>query len=310
MVRALDYAGEEATRQSIREEVERIRSLTDDSARRRERAILRDMRKRWSERFATACASMIADEVRAHPRIPNRYSVLPDDSGSGQETFTPLGYNKGKRIDVVVAGPLVGLQLGVSLKGLNFADDESRNYDKNLTGRLYELRDEVSTVHDHLPRAFMAALFFMPIGGCGPKKSAPSSFAHLATELGTRTGRLDPTIGAQAWKCDYAAIGLYAPGDPAAIEDGVESGVVRYFPLMTQDGQVNRPPRAGLPPVGATLSCAQLVDRIVRAALEGTAAAVEYGPAETVMPAPEGLASNQEAIDDYEPEEDEGLDEQ
>jgi hypothetical protein len=70
--------------------------------------------------------------------------------------------NKRKQIDVVVSRELVGLQIGVSLKGLNFRDGDGGNFDKNLTGRLYELRDEVSTVHDYLPRAFMAGLFFVP----------------------------------------------------------------------------------------------------------------------------------------------------
>jgi hypothetical protein len=79
---------------------------------------------------------MIANEIRRHPRIRGRYTVLPDEHGGGQETFTPLGHKKGKRVDVVVFGPLVGLQIGVSLKGLNFADDASGNHGKNLTGRL------------------------------------------------------------------------------------------------------------------------------------------------------------------------------
>jgi len=121
--------------------------------------------------------------------------VAPLSDGFGQETFLPLGYRSGKRIDVVVAGELVGLQLGASLKGLNFRDDESGNFDKNLTGRLYELADEMTTVHRHLPHAFMAGIFFMPIDSCFDK--GQSSFAHTVFELRRRMNR-DPAAALPA----------------------------------------------------------------------------------------------------------------
>ncbi|MBP7242046.1 hypothetical protein [Amaricoccus sp.] len=51
----------------------------------------------------------------------------------------------------------------MSLKGLNFRDEGSGNFDKNLTGRLYELGDEMRLVHEHLPHAFMAGVLLLPI---------------------------------------------------------------------------------------------------------------------------------------------------
>jgi hypothetical protein len=280
LLAALEFADVEASREAIRVEVDRIGALASEAERKRERAVLRDMRKRWSERFATACATMIGNELRRSPSVRNRYTVSPDEQGAGQETFTPLGYKKGKRIDVVVFGPLVGLQIGVSLKGLNFADDASGNHDKNLTGRLYELRDEVSTVHDYLPRAFMAIVFFMPIAGCFDKAAAPSSFAHLVAELRARTGRLDPSVPAHAWRCDFAAVGLYAPGDPVDIEQGLAGGTVRYFPVADGAGDPNWPPRRGLPAVGTTLGLRELTSQLVSTAIKGSATSIEYAPAE------------------------------
>lgn len=280
LVAALEFADAETSREAIRVEVDRIRALASETERKRERAVLRDMRKRWSERFATACATMIGDELRRNSSVGNRYEVLPDEQGAGQETFTPLGYKKGKRIDVVVFGPLVGLQIGVSLKGLNFADDTSGNHDKNLTGRLYELRDEVSTVHDYLPRAFMAIVFFMPVAGCFDKAAAPSSFAHLVAELRARTGRLDPSVPAHAWRCDFAAVGLYVPGDPFDVEQGLTGGAVRYFPLTDDAGAPNWPPKRGLPAHETTLHLRDLTSRLVSSAVKGTAASVQYAPAE------------------------------
>jgi hypothetical protein len=286
MSKAIAFAEEEASRAAIRAEVARIQALSSVAEQRRERAILRDMRKRWSERFATACATMIANEIRTHAAIRSRFDVRPDSHGGGQETFTPLGYKKGKRIDVVVAGPLVGLQVGISLKGLNFADDASGNHDKNLTGRLYELRDEVSTVHDYLPRAFMAAVVFMPVAGCLDKVGAPSSFAHLVAELRARTGRLDPSVVAHAWRCDLSAVGLYSPGDPEDSGLGIKAGVFRVFPLEDESEQENPPPRRGLPRVASTLDLAQFVDRLIGSAISGSAVSVRYAPAEGEESAP------------------------
>lgn len=309
IVGALEYAGAEASREAIRQEVERIAQLATERERQRERAVLRDMRKRWSERFATACATMIAGELRRHPRIRQRYTVLPDQHGGGQETFTPLGYRKGKRVDVVVFGPLVGLQIGVSLKGLNFADDVAANHDKNLTGRLYELRDEVSTVHDYLPRAFMAVVFFMPVAGCFDKAAAPSSFAHLVAELRARTGRLDASVAAHGWRCDFAGVGLYAPGDPFDTEAGISRGAVRYFSLTDANGAPNWPPERELPRIETTLALSELVDRMVAAAVGGTAAAVRYAPAEDREVAGVESADPVLGEESYDAEEDEELDE-
>lgn len=277
MVAALGHADAERSRTFIQGEVERIGHLAREADRRRERATLRDMRKRWSERFATACATMIADELRRHPWIRGRFSVRPDERGTGQETFTPLGEQRGKRIDVVVTGPLVGLQIGVSLKGLNFADDASGNHDKNLTGRLYELRDEVSTVHEHLPRAFMATVFFMPVAACFDKPR--SSFAHVVLELRARTGRLDPSVAAHAWRCDFAAVCLYVPADTDPAHR-LEVGIARYFPVLDRRGDPNWPPRYGLPSLRSTTDLAGLVGRIVGDATRGSAVDVHYAPAE------------------------------
>lgn len=309
IVEALDSAGREATREAIRAEVERILGLPTETERRRERAVLRDMRKRWSERFATACATMIASEIRRHPAVRRRYDVLPNEEGGGQETFTPLGYSKGKRIDVVVSGPLVGLQIGVSLKGLNFADDTSGNHDKNLTGRLYELRDEVSTVHDYLPRAFMGAIFFMPVAGCHDKATAPSSFAHLVAELRARTGRLDSSVAAHAWRCDFSAVCLYVPGDPSDAERGLRTGAARYFPSTVEEGDWNWPPQRGLPRLDATVDRRQLVNRLVASAIKGTAASTRFALAEDEEVEEASELEPDADTETYDIEEDEELDE-
>jgi hypothetical protein len=167
------------------------------------------------------------------------------------------------------------------------------------------LRDEVSTVHDYLPRAFMAGLFFLPAAGCFDKTTA-SSFAHTVAQLRSRTGRLDPSLPAQNWKCDFGAVGLYGSGEPEEVDHGVARGVVRYFPLVDEEGQPTAPPRRRLPVLSSTLSLDELLRHLLMSALRGTAAGTSFTDAsdETVsMPAALGPTAAPDVGDD-EPEDD------
>src|SRR5262245_59455528 len=108
-----------------------------------------NQKRAWSEGFADACALAVAEGFRrSELRDKN---IRPAVLAGGTEPLTPLGSGTSKRIDVTIADPVLGLEIGVSLKGLNFRDGSSGNFDKNLTGRLYELADEVRLVHEHLP---------------------------------------------------------------------------------------------------------------------------------------------------------------
>jgi hypothetical protein len=116
----------------------------------------RAAKNNWSNRFADACAVMVADEVRRNPEF-GRFEVRPNSDGSGREALTFVGSGDQKRVDVLASTLASGLQLGVSLKGMNFQDAQSGNYDKNLTGRTYELQAEVSAIHGTSPRRSWSA---------------------------------------------------------------------------------------------------------------------------------------------------------
>jgi hypothetical protein len=112
--------------------------------------------------------------------------------------------------------------------------------DKNLTGRLYELVDEVRLVHEHLPRALMTGIFFLPIAAATDKPKGKSSFAHTVVKLRERTGRLDPSLAHHAHRCDCAFVGLYRTGT----EGGYPAGIVRFLNVSEcpnfRDGQAVR----------------------------------------------------------------------
>ena len=208
----------------------------------------------WSEKFADACAITIANEFRKSKMLAKK-RILPESLAAGTEPLTPLGAGTSKRIDVTVSDPVLGLEIGASLKGLNFVDGGSQNYDKNLTGRMYELADEVRLVHEHLPHAFMVGVFFLPLDSCKDKiERANSSAANAVIKLRARTGRVDTAIGAHASRCDAAYVGLYTVGTEG---EKYAKGVVRFMNVMTP------PPRRGRPKVSDTLSLEEMVVEVV-----------------------------------------------
>ena len=219
-------------------------------------------KRRWSERFAHACAVAIAVRLSEETPLANK-RVLPKSIEGGTEPLTPLGSGTSKRIDVTVSDAMLGLEIGFSLKGLNFRDASSGNFDKNLTGRLYELGDEVRLVHDHLPHAFMVGIFFLPINSTTDKtERANSSFANAVLKLRERTGRLDAALAGQSARCDVSYVGLYAPEQE---DTGIKKGVCRFFET------IQRPPRRGRPIVSSTLSLEEMIKQVVAKAMNTTA---------------------------------------
>lgn len=218
------------------------------------KASTQNEKRHWSESFADRCAVAFADELRKAPELRKK-RILPTSLDDGTEPLTPLGAATSKRIDVTVADPVLGLEIGVSLKGLNFRDAASENFDKNLTGRLYELADEVRLVHEHLPHAFMVGVFFLPLPSAADKsEAANSSFANAVLKLRSRTGRLDAALAAHAPRCDAAYVALYANG--VEMPD-YKAGIVRFLSVDTP------PPRRGRPKVETTLSLSEVVRAIV-----------------------------------------------
>ena len=216
-----------------------------------------NVKRHWSESFADACAVAIADELRKSD-VLKRKAISPEAIGKKTEKLVPLRAGTSKRIDVTVVDPILGLEIGVSLKGMNFKDSGADNYDKNLTGRLYELTDEVRLVHEHLPYAVMVGILFLPLESVDDKtESADSSFARAVVKLGERTGRLDASLPGQATRCDSGYVALYSVGKEASRFPG---GLCRFLNVTLE------PPRRGRPVLGCTLSLEEMVAEIVREA--------------------------------------------
>ena len=199
-------------------------------------------KRNWSGRFANRCAVSFADCFRRTGLT--RKTIKPVSLTEGTEPLTPLGSGTRKRIDVTVVDEILGLEIGVSLKGLNFRT-KGGNFDKNLTGRLYELGDEMRLVHEHLPHAFMAGILLLPIEAALDKSgTATSSFAHAVQKLSERTGRLDPALAAHSARCDAGFVGLYADG----ATKGFRHGAVRFFDVGNAPDETPQPKRTPVEP--------------------------------------------------------------
>lgn len=210
-------------------------------------------KRNWSARFANRCAVSFA-ECFSRTNLPGK-RIKPLSLAEGTEPLTPLGSGARKRIDVTIVDEILGLEIGVSLKGLNFRDEGSGNFDKNLTGRLYELGDEMRLVHEHLPHAFMAGILLLPIEAAVDKSErAGSSFASAVQKLCERTGRIDPSLAAHSARCDVGFVGLYADGAAAG---GFRRGAVRFLDVSQP------PPRRGRPLLAETLSMQEVAEAIV-----------------------------------------------
>lgn len=210
-------------------------------------------KRHWSESFANGCAIAIAETFRETSLRDKR--ILPISLEEGTEPLTPLGSGTSKRIDVTVSDSVLGLEIGVSLKGLNFRDSRSNNYDKNVTGRLYELGDEVRLVHEHLPHAYMVGVFFVPLASTEDKtERAVCSFSNVVGKLRERSGRLDVALAAHSSRCDAAYVALYADGTEGP---AVPKGAARFFNVG------NNPPRRGRPKVSDTMSLCEMVHEVV-----------------------------------------------
>jgi hypothetical protein len=251
MIAALDAADAERSRRDL---------IPTDEA---------NAKGQWSNRFADACARMVAEEVRRHA-FSDGMTVLPDATAEPPTVvYWDRGEKKRKKIDVVAGSLIAGLQLAISLKGVGFRDLKGLQFDKNITGRGYELENETRQLHEYRPQALVVALYYVPLGAVDDKRTdrKPSGFARIAEYLRAAAGRTDPNARESLHKLDMAFVGLYVPGDPErfwdvkkacefSYDDHFDRGVVGYVDVMKPF------PKRGRPPVDASMDLEGFVNAI------------------------------------------------
>ncbi|RBP89264.1 hypothetical protein DFO80_111106 [Rhodobacter sp. 140A] len=149
-------------------------------------------KKKYSEQVSAAVANAIADELRyrgldgARPAPPG----ITGDTGAERRMAGGIG---AKKVDITWATEESGLLLGISVKTINYRDNKTGNFQKNLTNRRGDMLIEAVTLHRRFPYSVLAGLFFLDkdaeTDGTDRRKS---TFLNAHQRLKLFTGRDDP----------------------------------------------------------------------------------------------------------------------
>lgn len=216
------------------------------------------VKKRYSELVSAAAALALAEELRnrglreARPAPPG----LLDSSGAERRMAGGIG---AKKVDVTWATEESGLLLGVSIKSINFRDQSTGNFQKNLTNRRGDMLFEGVTLHRRFPYAVLGGLFFFDAGAEHDATARRrSTFRNAHNRLRLFTGRNDPGGRDEQYEhlyillldasAQHANFRMFCVGDPdnevpldRALEDLLRATAVRNPDFYEYDDGTLRP---------------------------------------------------------------------
>ena len=161
----------------------------------------RAVKHSFAHRLSTCLAQKIANGLR-----PKFRDILPDATGARHESRSGSASGP-KKLDVNFSNPQIGLGLGVSIKTLNFRDEATGRYTKNIKRLDGELRAEAQDYHVRQPFSVLVALVFMPEDSAYDSENR-SSLSHAWDVFQRRSGRKstsdDASLFERMWLCVYA----------------------------------------------------------------------------------------------------------
>ena len=199
----LRYAGDrELIKSLIVKVADFIRDLDMPPEYRKHIEFGRAAKRDYAQRLSTALAQKIADALR-----PTFREVLPDERGAKHESKS--GSASGlKKLDVTYSNPRIGLGFGVSIKTLNFRDEATGRFTKNIKRLDGELRAEAQDYHVRQPFAVLGGLVFMPDEAAGDG-GIKSSLRHAWEVFRHRSGRTSHSNESsqfeRLWLCVYSS---------------------------------------------------------------------------------------------------------
>ena len=130
-----------------------------------------------------------------------------------------------KRVDVTWATEESGLLLAISVKSINFRDQRSRNFQKNLTNRRGDMLFESVTLHRRFPYAVLGGFLFLDKDAeHDATKKRRSTFLNAHDRFRLFTGRSDPAGRDEQYEQLYialmdatpfaATVRIFLAGDP------------------------------------------------------------------------------------------------
>jgi hypothetical protein len=188
-------------------------------------------KKRYSEEMSEVVATAFAQALRtrnlretlpAAPAVAAKGSV--QRRGSERRMSGGLG---AKNVDVTWSTEESGLLLSLSVKTINFADQKTGNYQKNLTNRRGDMLFESTTLHRRFPYAVLAGFIFLDRRAAADQTAKrKSTFLNAHTRLRMFNGRDDPAGRPEQYERLYVALveadaaapwyEVYRVGDPKA----------------------------------------------------------------------------------------------
>ena len=180
----LRYAGDrEVIARTCAEIGDHLRTLSLPEEYWRFLEIGRAPKRNFAQRLSGALAQKFADAFR--PTFPGIY---PDDTGRGHER-KQQGAEGLKKLDVIYATHQAGLRLSISIKTINFKDEKTKRYTKNIKRADGELRAEASDCHKYNPYALLVGVVFFPLEAASDGVDGRSSLKHGWDVFRRRSGR-------------------------------------------------------------------------------------------------------------------------
>lgn len=186
----------------------------------------RAKKQNYSQRVSEVAAQALAEELRqrgldtARPAPPG----LLGASGAERRMAGGLGP---KRVDVSWATEESGLVLAVSVKSINFRDQRSGNFQKNLVNRRGDMLFESVTLHRRFPFAVLAGFLILDHEAAqDATQSRRTTFENAHARFKLFTGRDDPAGRDEQYERLYIVLldpnqfqpgfKVYPVGDPAS----------------------------------------------------------------------------------------------
>lgn len=149
-------------------------------------------KKRYSELISNAVAPAFAEELRQRGMDGSRPAPPGVIGASGAERRM-AGAIGAKKVDVTWATEESGLLLAISVKTINFRDQRTQNYQKNLTNRRSDLLYEAVTLHRRFPYSVLGGFLFLDKGAATDDTAQRrSTFLNAHHRLRLFDGRDDP----------------------------------------------------------------------------------------------------------------------
>lgn len=157
--------------------------------------------------MSAVVAEAFAEELRQRGLIGTRPSSPGDEAGiSGAERRMAGGIGA-KKVDVTWATEQSGLELGLSVKCINFKDRRGQNYQKNVVNRRGDMLFESVTLHRRFPYAVLGGFMLLDHGAAtDASKRRNSTFVNTHKRLRLFTGRSDPSGRDEQYERLYVAL--------------------------------------------------------------------------------------------------------